>query len=47
MAFPLIPLRRPRLVGWRDFEKEEVRRVVKVMNGGKAPSLDGFSMVFF
>jgi hypothetical protein len=35
-------------VGWleRDFE-EEVRKVVKAMNGDKAPGLDGFSMAFF
>jgi hypothetical protein len=35
--------------GWleRDFEEEEVRRVVFKMNGDKASGPDGFSMAFF
>lgn len=31
----------------REFEEEEVRKVVKTMNGNKAPSPGGFSMMFF
>jgi hypothetical protein len=31
----------------RDFEEEEVRRVVKAMNGDKAPGTGDFSMAFF
>jgi hypothetical protein len=31
----------------RDFEEEEVRGVVKAMNGNKAPNPDGFSIAFF
>ena len=35
--------------GWleRDFEEEEVRKVVSKMNGNKASGLEGFSMAFF
>ena len=35
--------------GWleRDFEEEEVKRVVFKMNGGKVSGPDGFSMAFF
>ena len=31
----------------RDFEEEKVKRVVKAMNGDKAPRLDDNSMAFF
>lgn len=31
----------------RDFEEEEVRRVVRAMNGDKAPGTGDFSMAFF
>ena len=31
----------------RRFEKEEILRVVKELEGDKAPSLDGFSMAFY
>jgi hypothetical protein len=47
MAFPSIPLRRPRLVGWREILRKRRWGVVKAMNGDKAPSPDGFFMVFF
>ena len=35
--------------GWleRRFEKEEILRVVKELEGDKAPSPDGFSMAFY
>ena len=35
--------------GWleRDFEEEEVRKVVSMMNGNKASGPKGFSMAFF
>jgi hypothetical protein len=35
--------------GWlgREFEEEEVRKVVLAMDGDKATGLDGFSMSFF
>ena len=33
-------------IEWR-FEKEEVLRVVKELEGDKAPGPDGFSMTFF
>ena len=35
--------------GWleRRFEQEEVLRVVKELEGDKAPGLDGFSLAFF
>jgi hypothetical protein len=42
IAFPLITLRRPRLVGWR-----EILRVVEAMNGDTAPGPNGFSIAFF
>ena len=31
----------------RDFEEEEVRKVVLAVDGDKAPGPDGFSMAFF
>jgi hypothetical protein len=35
--------------GWleREFEEEEVRKVVMAMEGGKAPGPDGLSIAFF
>jgi hypothetical protein len=32
---------------WLERDFEEVKTIVIAMNGDKAPSLDGFSMVFF
>ena len=47
MRFPWTPFQRLRLVGWRDFEEEEVRKVVLKMNGDNVLGPDGFSMAFF
>ena len=48
MTFSSIPLRRLG-ASWleRDFEEEEVREVVKAMNGDKVLGPNRFSMVFF